>query len=87
MGKNKKDDHPIYPKSLLREASDAADIYESYLDGLHFLILTGRSVEEVNRAKKTVKKLIKHLRKGELDKVCDPDYLDRLIEESEDMEC
>ena len=49
-----------------------ADDFEEYLELVdEYLIIDGLSEEEYNKAKKKVKKLIKHLRKGNGDKVFD----------------
>lgn len=58
-----------YDKKLMKQM---ADDFEAYLEQVDkFLIIEGLSKEEYKDAKKKVKKLIKHLRNGNGDKVFD----------------
>lgn len=73
----KKCDYPDYVYDI---ADSARKCYESYLDSQQFIIHEGVPVEVIEDAVKKVKKLIKCLKKGDLEEVCDPDALEELIE-------
>lgn len=68
----------------LKQAQEYADSLEQYLDQIQTkMILYGVTKEEQKEAEKTVRKLIKKLRKGKLDEVYD---MDRYMEYMETYE-
>lgn len=68
-----------YDKKLMK---DMADNFESYVDIVeNYVIIEGITKEEYEWAVKTVKKMIKHLKKGKGEKVFDEkayaEYIER----------
>ena len=65
----------------LKQAQEYADSLEQYLDQIQTkMILYGVTKEEQKEAEKTVRKLIKKLRKGKLDEVYDMDRYTEYME-------
>ena len=57
-----------------------ANSLETYLDMFDkYVIKSGLTVEEYEESKKKIKKLIKHLRNGNLDKVIDEERYNQLV--------
>lgn len=70
-----------YDKKMMNEM---ADNFESYVDIIkNYVIIEGITDEEYKAAIKKVKKLIKHLRKGNGDKVFDEEAYREYIEQCE----
>lgn len=64
-----------------KQMEQMANDYETYLEIIDkFIIIEGLSKEEYKQARKVVKKLIKHLRNGEGDKVFDKERYDEYLE-------
>lgn len=75
------DDYPLI------DAESMADSLETYLEMFDkYIIKSGLSAEEYEKAQKRVKKLIKHLRNDELDKVIDEERYSELLLEYERKE-
>lgn len=72
-----------YDKELMNKM---ADNFESYLEIIeNYVIIEGVSDEEYKKAVETVKKLIKHLRKGKGDKVFDKEAYIEYLEKQEEI--
>lgn len=66
-----------YNKKLMKKMADNLENYLQIIDS--YVIIQGITKEEYDEAKKRVKKLIKHLRNGDGEKVFDEDrYRDLL---------
>ena len=58
-----------YDKTLMKEMADDLENYINILD--KYVIIEGLSPDDYKEAKKKIKKVIKHLRNGDGDKVFD----------------
>lgn len=66
-----------YDKKLMEEMADNLENYLEIIES--YVIIQGITKEEYDDSVKKVKKLIKHLRKGNGDKVFDPERYRELI--------
>ena len=67
-----------------KQMDKMADCFEEYLDIIQrYVIITGITEEEYDDAVKKVKKLIKHLRNHDDDKVFDKEALEQAEEEED----
>lgn len=73
-----KSDKMKYDKKLMDRMADDLENYLEIVD--KYIIIEGLSPEDYKKARKKVKKLIKHLRKGEGDKVFDKERYEAYIE-------
>lgn len=53
------------------QCNDIADHLEAFIDNMNLFILEGRRQKDIEHSEKVIRKTIKNLRKGKLDKVFD----------------
>lgn len=69
----------IYNEERNKRIADQLDAYVDAVENL--LIIDGVNVDEIEEAKKTVRKMTKRLRNGKPEKVFDEDKFEELLEQ------